>query len=84
MIALIQRLIYIYIWILIISALLSWFPATSSSGGLATTKRVLAQITEPLLRPLRQIMPRPNLGGVGVDFSVLAAVILLTVISRIV
>jgi YggT family protein len=79
----IQRLIYIYIWILIISALLSWFPATSSSGGLATTKRVLAQITEPLLRPLRQIVPRPNVGGVGVDFSVLVAVILLTIISRI-
>jgi YggT family protein len=79
----IQRLIYIYIWILIISALLSWFPNTSSSGGLVTTKRVLAKITEPLLRPLRQIVPRPNIGGVGVDFSVLVAVILLTIISRI-
>jgi uncharacterized protein YggT (Ycf19 family) len=44
---------------------------------------VLAQITEPVLRPLRQIVPRPNLGGVGVDFSVLVAVILLTIISRI-
>lgn len=83
MIFFIQRLIYIYIWILIISALLSWFPTTSSSGGLATTKRVLAQITEPLLRPLRQIVPRPNIGGVGIDFSVLVAVILLTIISRI-
>jgi uncharacterized protein YggT (Ycf19 family) len=79
----IQRLIYIYIWILIISALLSWFPNTSSSGGIAATKRVLAHITEPLLRPLRQIVPRPNIGGVGVDFSVLVAVILLTIISRI-
>ena len=83
MIFLLQRLIYIYIWILIISALLSWFPATSSSGGLASTKRVLAQLTEPVLRPLRQMMPRPSVGGVGVDFSVLAAVIILTVISRI-
>lgn len=82
--ALIKELIYIYIWVLIISALLSWFPTTSSSGGLATTKRVLAQITEPLLRPLRQIVPRPNIGGVGVDFSVLVAVILLTVISNII
>jgi len=83
-VALIKELIYIYIWVLIISALLSWFPTTSSSGGLATTKRVLAQITEPLLRPLRQIVPRPNIGGVGVDFSVLVAVILLTVISNII
>ncbi len=81
---LIKELIYIYIWVLIISALLSWFPTTSSSGGLATTKRVLAQITEPVLRPIRQIMPRPNIGGVGIDFSVLIAVILLTVISNII
>jgi YggT family protein len=83
-VGLIKELIYIYIWVLIISALLSWFPTSSSSGGLATTKRVLAQITEPVLRPIRQIMPRPNIGGVGVDFSVLVAVILLTVISNII
>jgi YggT family protein len=83
-VGLIKELIYIYIWVLIISALLSWFPTSSSSGGLATTKRVLAQITEPVLRPIRQIMPRPNIGGVGIDFSVLVAVILLTVISNII
>lgn len=81
---LVHTLIYIYVWVLIISALLSWFPTTSSQGGLAVTKRVLAQITEPLLRPLRQIMPRPSIGGVGVDFSVLAAVIILTVVNRII
>ena len=80
----IKELIWIYIWVLIISALLSWFPTSSSSGGLATTKRVLAQITEPVLRPIRQFMPRPNIGGVGIDFSVLIAVILLTVIMNII
>lgn len=82
--ALIKELIYIYIWVLIISALLSWFPASSSSGGLASTKRVLAKMTEPVLRPLRQIVPRPSFGGVGIDFSVLVAVILLTIISNII
>ena len=81
---LIKELITIYILVLIISALLSWFPTTSSSGGLATTKRILAQMTEPLLRPLRQIVPRPNIGGVGVDFSVLVAVILLEIIVNII
>ncbi|HEY5302508.1 MAG TPA: YggT family protein [Acidimicrobiales bacterium] len=80
----IRELIQIYIWILVISALLSWFPTTSSQGGLATTKRVLAQVTEPLLRPLRQIVPRPRMGGVSVDFSVLVAIILLVIISSII
>jgi YggT family protein len=81
-VGLISNLIYIYIYVLVISALLSWFPTTSSQGGLATTKRVLARLTEPVLRPLRQIIPRPNVGGVGIDLSVIVAVILLAVIAR--
>ncbi len=79
----IREIIQIYIYVLVISALLSWFPTTSSQGGLATTKRVLAQLTEPVLRPLRQIVPRPRIGGVSVDFSVLVAIIILGIISTI-
>lgn len=81
---LIHFLIYLYIWVLIISALLSWFPTSNSNSGLATVKHTLAIITEPVLRPLRQILPRPRLGGVGIDFSVLVAIIVLTVINRII
>jgi YggT family protein len=82
--SLIHLLIYLYIWVLIISALLSWFPTTSSSGGLATVKHALAIVTEPVLRPLRQILPRPRLGGIGIDLSVLVAIIVLTFINRII
>ena len=82
--ALLQTIIYIYIWVLIISALLSWFPTTSSSSGLATTKNALTRLTEPVLRPLRQIIPRPRIGGVGIDFSVIVAVILLTFIAQLI
>lgn len=81
---LVHELLSLYIWVLIIAALLSWFPTTSSGGGLATTKRVLAAMTEPVLRPLRQILPRPRLGGVGIDFSVLVAVIVLEIINNII
>jgi YggT family protein len=79
---LIHDLITLYILILVASALLSWFPTTNSSGGLATTKMILARLTEPVLRPLRSILPRPNFGGVGVDFSVLVAIIILTVLNN--
>jgi uncharacterized protein YggT (Ycf19 family) len=37
-----------------------------------------------VLRPIRQILPRPRVGGVGVDFSVLVAVILLEIVNRII
>jgi uncharacterized protein YggT (Ycf19 family) len=81
---LIHDVIFLYIWILFITALLSWFPTSSSSGGLASVRRVLAAITEPILRPLRQVLPQPRAGGVAIDFSVLVAIILLIFINRVI
>jgi YggT family protein len=78
---LIHDLITLYIWVLIIAALLSWLPATDHQGGLASFKRVLSRLTEPVLRPLRSILPHPNFGGVGIDLSVLVAVIALEIIN---
>ena len=80
----VRELTSLYIWVLIISALLSWFPTTTPNGALAGTKRLLARLTEPVLRPLRSIMPRLHVGGVGVDFSVMIAVIILLIIERII
>jgi uncharacterized protein YggT (Ycf19 family) len=83
-VAFVHLILTLYILVLFISALLSWFPTTDHSGGLASTKRFLARLTEPLLRPLRAILPRPNIGGVGIDFSVLVAIIGLEVINRVI
>jgi uncharacterized protein YggT (Ycf19 family) len=80
----VHDLITLYIWILIVTAFLSWIPIQNSQGGLSTTKRILAQLTEPVLRPLRAVLPRPSVGGVGIDFSVLVAVIVLVVINNII
>lgn len=81
---LIQFILTLYIWVLIVAALLSWIPITDHQGGLAATKRVLARLTEPVLRPLRSILPRPNFGGVGIDLSVLVAVVALEIIKAII
>lgn len=78
---LVHDLISLYIWVFIIAALLSWFPASSSTGGLATTRRILHMLTEPVLRPIRDILPRPRVGGVGIDFSVLVAIIALEILN---
>ena len=81
--SIIHEILFFYIWVLIASALLSWFPA-SSSGGLASVRRVLYTLTEPVLRPIRAILPQPRVGGVGVDFSVLVAIILLEIINAVI
>jgi YggT family protein len=80
----VHDLIDLYIVILIATALLSWFPTQNSQGALASTKRVLSRLTEPVLRPLRAVLPRPSIGGVGIDFSVLVALIALEVINSII
>ena len=81
--SLIHLLVSLYIWVFIIAALLSWFPS-SSSGGVASLRRALGTVTEPVLRPLRQILPRPQVGGVGIDFSVLVAIIILDIINTVI
>ncbi|MHB8334459.1 MAG: YggT family protein [Acidimicrobiales bacterium] len=80
---LIHLLLSLYIWVFIVAALLSWFPS-SSTGGVASLRRALMIVTEPVLRPLRQILPRPQFGGVGIDFSVLVAIIGLEIINAVI
>jgi YggT family protein len=79
----VHELIWLYVWVIIIAALLSWFPA-HSGGALAGVQRVLARLTEPVLRPLRAIIPRPSVGGMGIDLSPLVAVLLLTIINNVI
>lgn len=84
MIALIREIIYLYTWVIIIASLMSWIPANNSSAGLATLKRVLYSLTEPVLRPIRQILPKSRFGNVGVDFSALVAIVVLNIIGRLI
>ena len=75
----VHELLGLYVWVLIAAALMSWVPA--GSGGLESLRRVLATLTEPVLRPLRAILPRPRIGAVGLDLSVLVAIILVQAIN---
>jgi YggT family protein len=81
---LINELINLYIYVLFISAILSWFPAADPNGFLGQIKRVVSQLTEPVLRPLRQMIPKPAVGGVRIDLSVWIAIVILTIVQRII
>ena len=47
---------------------LSWFPP-SGPGALESFRRVLFRITEPVLGPLRAILPPVRIGGMALDLS---------------
>ena len=57
-------------------ALLSWIPSLHHSALMA----VLVQITEPILGPIRRILPRTGM----FDFSPMVAIFLLFFIQRVV
>jgi len=66
---LIYRLIDIYVWVLIIGVIMSWLIAFNiinlSNQFVRTVYEVINRLTEPLLRPIRRILP--DLGGVDIS-----------------
>ncbi len=66
---LIDSLVSIYIWILIINALLSWliaFNVLNTSNRLVYSLLDISyKMTDPFLRPIRNFLP--NLGGIDVS-----------------
>ena len=69
----------LYVWLLIASAILSWLIAfnvvNTRNQFVAMVADFLYRITEPALRPIRQIMP--NLGGIDLSPVILILIILL-------
>ncbi len=83
MLGLIADLLYLFLLVLIAYAVLSWFTV---SGRLAydspviKIQRVLASICEPVLRPVRALIPPVRVGGVGIDLSVLIVFLVVDVL----
>ena len=69
----------LYIWLLIAAAVLSWLVAfnvvNARNQFVAMVGDFLYRITEPLLRPIRNMLP--SLGGIDVSPVVLILIIIL-------
>jgi len=66
-------LIQIYVWVLIIAAILSWLIAfnivNTRNQFISVLYDLSYRLTEPALRPLRRIVP--TIGGVDISFIIL-------------
>jgi YggT family protein len=60
--------------LIIIRAILSWFPINPTNPVVS----VLNQVTEPILAPLRRIIPRLGM----IDITPMVAIIILQVVSQ--
>lgn len=56
-------LLMLYLWIVIIRAVLSWVNVPS----LYPVALVLYRLTEPVLRPIRRLVPPRQLGGIDIS-----------------
>ncbi|MCL4413397.1 MAG: YggT family protein [Acidimicrobiales bacterium] len=69
-------LIQLYIVILIVRAVLTWFP-TEPGSGVDRLGRSLDKVTEPVLAPVRRILPPMRMGGMGIDLSIIVVLLVL-------
>lgn len=68
--------LYLLIFAIIARSLLSWFPVSPGNRFV----RLLNQFTEPLLEPVRRIMPRTGM----IDLSAMVVIIILYVMLNVV
>jgi YggT family protein len=68
----------IYVLILFVRAILSWFPYSESSP-LNGVRRVIYAITEPVLAPFRRLIP--PIGMIDISFLVAMIVVQLIVVN---
>lgn len=76
-VGLIGTLLYAYSLLIVARALLSWFPNLDPSNPIV---RFLHQVTEPVLRPVREMLP----SNTGFDLSPLVVIIAIQVIQTLI
>ncbi|MFA4966511.1 MAG: YggT family protein [Thermoleophilia bacterium] len=80
------RLIYlavmVYAWLIVGRALLSWLRLRRGSV-LYRIQGVLYDVTEPYLSLFRRVIPVARGGGLGIDLSSLAALLVLFIVLQV-
>jgi YggT family protein len=69
-----------YVIVIFARVILSWFPITPGTP-LASAARVLYALTEPVLGPIRRVLPPMRLGGMGLDLSPIIVLIGIQIVS---
>ncbi len=79
--ALLWYLIDAYQMLIIIDAVLSWFPQTPGSF-VQQIRGAISTVTEPYLSIFRNLIPRMNTSSYAIDFSPIIAFMVLSILKR--
>lgn len=70
----------IYTLLILVRIVVTWFPL-DPDGGMATVAGFLFMVTDPVLGPIRRLLPPVRLGSVALDLSPLVVLIGLQIIQ---
>ena len=73
-------LVNVYIFVIIGRIILSWFPR--STGIMGTIGDIFYGLTEPVLGPVRRVMPMIAMGGMGLDLSPIIVLLVLQIVVK--
>ena len=73
-------LVNVYIFIIFGRIILSWFPR--STGVLGTIGDLFYGLTEPVLGPVRRLMPMIAVGGMGLDLSPIIVLLFFQIVVK--
>lgn len=75
----VHLVLQIFLFALLGRIVLSWFPP-SGPGALETIRMLLFRITEPVLAPIRNLLPPVRIGAMGLDLSPLIVFLVLEIL----
>lgn len=76
-------LLTLYVVAIFGAIIISWFPIEPGSP-LASVHRVLWQLTNPVLAPIRSVIPALRLGAFAIDLSPFIVIIAINIIRAII
>lgn len=71
----------LYIIAMFLRIILSWFPVSADSP-VAVVSRVLLKVTEPVLAPVRRLLPPVRIGAGALDLSPIIVLFTLQLVVR--
>jgi len=80
---LICQLLLAYLIVIFARIICSWFPIQPEST-LASIYAFLHTVTEPVLGPLRRVIPPMGMGGMGLDLSPLIVIFAITILRSVI
>jgi len=87
MFSIIADLLDLFLLVLFVYCILSLviaYARISYDSPVIKVQRVLTAIVDPVLRPIRRVIPTAQVGGVGLDLSVLVLFLLVELIIRVI